>query len=359
MGYSFDFTSGKDLIIYQTENGEQLDEDICCVLRRYQLPDYIVSFEVENLRRQCRIYYDITNCTNMRAWMGMHDPGEQEEMQRKIMEARNVLIRSGIPKEMIEEQIQYMFVDDQTEGVRLLCRPLKTKKSQPAADSELPPLPDAIPVPEENAAGFDKFSEFNRHTQREQENWNSLETKEDWKNSERKTDWKKEDDTDFKFRDIQRVSDEDLYIPQRESSPQKTEPSFMQEETMEDEDDNETVLLHDPDNEATVLLKKTPPINARLIRCKTGEEFHINKEKTKIGKRAAVVDIYIRENKTISREHCMISFESGEYFLEDTNSLNHTYLNNRELEPGIPEKLENHSEIQMSDELFEFVIEEG
>lgn len=345
MGYSFDFTRGRDTIVYQAENGEILNEDICCMLRQSRFLDCTLPFEVENLRRQCRIYYDITGCTNMRAWMGMHEQQEQNEMQHKITEVRGILIRRGIPKEMIEEQIQYMFVDDKTEGVRLICKPLNQK--QDTMSSELPPLPDVIPVPEENATGFDKFSEFRRHMPREQENWNNTEIKEDWR---------QEESEDVNLKKVTRVDEECLYIPQREPEQQRTEVSFLREE--KNEDDNETVLLQDPDNEKTVLLKKIPPINAWLIRKKTGEKFHITKTKTKIGKRAAVVDVYIRENKTISREHCMISFESGEYFLEDTESLNHTYLNSRELTPNVPEKLENHSEIQMSDELFEFVIEE-
>ena len=89
------------------------------------------------------------------------------------------------------------------------------------------------------------------------------------------------------------------------------------------------------------------------------EEFVINKERTKIGKKAAVVDICIQGNKTISREHCIITFEEGVFFLEDCHSLNHTYLNKTELEPEIPVRLETDSEIQMSDELFDFIIEEG
>ena len=35
------------------------------------------------------------------------------------------------------------------------------------------------------------------------------------------------------------------------------------------------------------------------------------------------------------------------------------YLNKTELEPEIPVRLETDSEIQMSDELFDFIIEEG
>lgn len=117
--------------------------------------------------------------------------------------------------------------------------------------------------------------------------------------------------------------------------------------------------MYDPDDEGTVLLKVPPKINARLIRRNTGEEFVINKERTKIGKKAAVVDICIQGNKTISREHCIITFEEGVFFLEDCHSLNHTYLNKTELEPEIPVRLETDSEIQMSDELFDFIIEEG
>lgn len=71
-------------------------------------------------------------------------------MKKKIEEMQKLLTRNGIPKEMIEQEMQYMFVNDEDEEVRLVCIPLRentymeTKRGK-AEDSGLPPLPKEIP----------------------------------------------------------------------------------------------------------------------------------------------------------------------------------------------------------------------
>ena len=67
-----------------------------------------------------------------------------------------------------------------------------------------------------------------------------------------------------------------------------------------------------------------------------------------------MTDICIRNNPTISREHCAIYFEEGEYYLEDKGSSNYTYLNGNRVMPGKKELLEDGDEIRMSDEEFIF-----
>lgn len=368
MGFSFDFAGERNVIVYEAEDGRILDENIYSVLRSELLGEYILPFETENTSKKCCFYYDITGCTNMRAWMGEHGFLEKRKMKKKIEETQKILTRNGVPKEMIEQEMQYMFVNDEDEEVRLVCIPLKentymeTKRGS-AEDAGLPPLPKEIPVPPENGAGFKNYSNFAVPKK---------ENEDKWKIEEELYALQKEDfSQNMKFsqdieplQDIEpvksRFSGEESFL-QEDREFLKEEPVQHIEENV-DSDTNEedgTVLLYDPDDEGTVLLKVPPKINARLIRRSTGEEFVINKERTKIGKKAAVVDICIQENKTISREHCTITFEEGEFFLEDCNSLNHTYLNKNQLEAEVPVKLETGSEIQMSDELFDFIIEEG
>ena len=102
-----------------------LDENIYRLLRSELMEEYILSFETENTSRECRFYYDITGCTNMRAWMGEHGFLEKRKMKKKIEEMQKLLTRNGIPKEMIEQEMQYMFVNDEDEEVRLVCIPLR------------------------------------------------------------------------------------------------------------------------------------------------------------------------------------------------------------------------------------------
>ena len=81
MGFSFDFTGERNVIVYQAEAGMVLDENIYRLLRSELMEEYILSFETENTSRECRFYYDITGCTNMRAWMGEHGFLEKRKRQ--------------------------------------------------------------------------------------------------------------------------------------------------------------------------------------------------------------------------------------------------------------------------------------
>ena len=126
----------------------------------------------------------------------------------------------------------------------------------------------------------------------------------------------------------------------------------------DDDDGNDaTVMLRDDGSEATILLKARVKPNATLIRLHTQEKFHITTEICKIGKRALMVDICIRNNPTISREHCAIHFEEGKYYLEDKDSSNYTYLNGNRAMPGQKLLLNDGDQIRLSDE--EFIFRKG
>ena len=126
----------------------------------------------------------------------------------------------------------------------------------------------------------------------------------------------------------------------------------------DDDDGNDaTVMLRDDGSEATILLKARVKPNATLIRLHTQEKFHITTEICKIGKRALMVDICIRNNPTISREHCAIHFEEGKYYLEDKDSSNYTYLNGNRAMPGQKLLLNDGDQIRLSDE--EFIFRNG
>ena len=48
MGFSFDFTGERNVIVYQAEAGMVLDENIYRLLRSELMEEYILSFETEN-----------------------------------------------------------------------------------------------------------------------------------------------------------------------------------------------------------------------------------------------------------------------------------------------------------------------
>lgn len=123
------------------------------------------------------------------------------------------------------------------------------------------------------------------------------------------------------------------------------------------DDDSETVLLRDDGDSETVLLRQPQKIAAKLLRINTQEVFSVTTENCKIGKRALMTDICIRNNPTVSREHCVIRFRDGEYYIEDMDSSNYTYLNGIRVMPGHPKKLQEEDRIRLSDE--EFIFRKG
>ena len=158
--------------------------------------------------------------------------------------------------------------------------------------------------------------------------------------NDRKTDFDPDQDMDFG------------YDPGNEYD---SIPADLDEDN--DEGSDGTVILRDDGNEGTVLLKARMKPDAVLIRAQTQERFRITTENCKIGKRALMVDICIRNNPTISREHCEIHFKEGEYYLEDKDSSNYTYLNGNRAQPGEELLLDDGDQIRISDE--EFIFQKG
>ena len=116
-------------------------------------------------------------------------------------------------------------------------------------------------------------------------------------------------------------------------------------------------MLGTDDDEATVMLGSAYARSiATLVRQRTGEVFRLEKSENKIGKRERSVDICIRSNPALSREHCAIRLLSGVYYLEDLNSSNGTYLNGEMIAPGKMVRLTDGGRIRMADE--EFVFQE-
>lgn len=119
---------------------------------------------------------------------------------------------------------------------------------------------------------------------------------------------------------------------------------------------NETTVLSAIGGETTVL-SETPMSNEPyLTRVKTGERVYINKPVFRIGKEKSYVDFFIADNTAISRSHCNIHSENGEYFIEDTNSTNHTYVNGRIINSNVKVKLSNGDKVRLANEDFTFSI---
>lgn len=96
--------------------------------------------------------------------------------------------------------------------------------------------------------------------------------------------------------------------------------------------------------EETTILGERQKKTARLVRKDTLEEFLISQNPCIIGKLPEVAQILLQES-TISRIHAKISIRNEEYYLEDLNSKNGTYVNGVRLEPQKPTRIYEADEL--------------
>lgn len=117
-----------------------------------------------------------------------------------------------------------------------------------------------------------------------------------------------------------------------------------------------TVLGGGQIGETTVLGATTDParIDPYLIRIKNNERIPLNKPVFRIGKERSYVDYFIGDNTAISRSHASIINKNGEFFVVDTNSTNHTYVNGGMIQSNVETKLSHGTKIRLANEDFEF-----
>lgn len=121
----------------------------------------------------------------------------------------------------------------------------------------------------------------------------------------------------------------------------------------------ETTVLGGGNAGETTVLGATPAqaqIQPHLIRAKNNEKILLNKPAFRIGKEKSYVDYFIGDNTAISRSHANILTRDGEYFVVDTNSTNHTYVNGMMIQSGSEVKLNHGDKIRLANEDFEFKL---
>jgi len=118
----------------------------------------------------------------------------------------------------------------------------------------------------------------------------------------------------------------------------------------------ETTVLGGAIGETTVLGATMEPAKAdpHLIRSKNNERIPLNKPVFRIGKERSYVDYFISDNTAISRGHANIVDHNGEFFVVDTNSTNHTYVNGTMIQSGVETKLAHGDKVRLANEDFEF-----
>ena len=132
-------------------------------------------------------------------------------------------------------------------------------------------------------------------------------------------------------------------------------PAGLQSEMYES--DEGTVIMQAP---TEVQRRNTgmdfmPPAAVCLIRKRNGFSYPVSGNRVTVGS-GATADICIDNNSTISREHALILYVDGQYYVEDYQSKNGSFINGARLRARMREPVYNGMTIKLSNEEFEFVI---
>ena len=108
--------------------------------------------------------------------------------------------------------------------------------------------------------------------------------------------------------------------------------------------------------ETTVLGASSPEVQIQphLIRTKNNERINLNKPVFRIGKEKSYVDYFVSDNTAVSRSHANVISRDGQYFIVDTNSTNHTYVNGGMIQSNVETPLSHGAKIRLANEDFEF-----
>lgn len=108
--------------------------------------------------------------------------------------------------------------------------------------------------------------------------------------------------------------------------------------------------------ETTVLGATSPDVQIRphLIRTKNNERIYLDKPVFRIGKERSYVDYFVSDNTAVSRSHANIITRDGKYFIVDTNSTNHTYVNGGMIQSNVETPITHGAKIRLANEDFEF-----
>ena len=110
--------------------------------------------------------------------------------------------------------------------------------------------------------------------------------------------------------------------------------------------------------ETTVLngsMQQAQTITPYLIRNKNSEKIMLNKPIFRIGKEKSYVDYFIGDNTAVSRSHANI-ITRNTYFVVDTNSTNHTFVNGDMIQSNTETEIHHGDKIRLGNEDFEFKL---
>jgi hypothetical protein len=122
------------------------------------------------------------------------------------------------------------------------------------------------------------------------------------------------------------------------------QPKYFTENA--DDDTDKTVYLFQNDTEDKILTVR---------REATGDKASVHKNRLHIG-RGSHADLIIKDNRKVGRSHADIFYENGNFYVEDQNSLNHTFVNDRVIPALEPVRLNDGDMLKLADEIFTVMI---
>ena len=93
---------------------------------------------------------------------------------------------------------------------------------------------------------------------------------------------------------------------------------------------------------------------AKLIRMRDQAQIPITKPSFTIGKAYGNVDYFIEDNPAISRKHAMIVLNDGKFYVMDTKSTNHVYVDGKQIPSETPVLLTDGVKLRFADEVYQF-----
>ena len=94
---------------------------------------------------------------------------------------------------------------------------------------------------------------------------------------------------------------------------------------------------------------------AKLIRMRDQAQIPITKPSFTIGKAYGNVDYFIEDNPAISRKHAMIVLNDGKFYVMDTKSTNHVYVDGKQIPSETPVLLTDGVKLRFADEVYQFI----
>ncbi len=113
--------------------------------------------------------------------------------------------------------------------------------------------------------------------------------------------------------------------------------------------------------EGTTVLVSNPMLQQEkrgyLMRVKNQIWIEITKPIFHIGREPSYADFVISDNSAVSSKHADILRMNEGFYIVDTNSTNHTYINGKMILPNQSTLLQSGDRIRLADEDFEFRME--